>query len=507
MDNNGVVLMSVTTNNMLSSEHNHGNPLNPTKLSSAHHTPTNQTIENLVQQPISGVQTSSMETPDGNVQAHIDFAYQNTNNNNNVGIPSAINGDLNGGVNEHKQTVVEVPNGGSGLHQMNIIEKYDDDNHNEKTRNQCCSPLNKLCMFLAIFCFALFMVALAFIIANIDKLNGKYENPRQTQLLSHPQFIARADDRGREPNSAFYYNLTRDNLTVVFCRRGASIYDIIIPNRSQPGGYRSIVLHYNSPSFNETTKYENVSFGAVKFDPEYMMNGQQSLPTDYPFLNSNEQNWTMYTNEYTNDHPYRVRFVNFNQQVEIVYELLANHEFVMTYFVYPPKRSQQQPLMVDLTNFVYFNLRSHGDLSTHQIKVNSSRVVDLNRMPTNIYEQQQQQQQNVNVIKQYTYVNDLVNETKYFYLLDHVGIGKNFVALLNDKETNTRVKIFSDNSGMFIDPSMILKEEINGTISTINGIRLSPRQSPIYQYNPVFGENRLYYPSQSIHTTWFVFEI
>ena len=52
---------------------------------------------------------------------------------------------------------------------------------------------------------------------------------------------------------------------------------------------------------------------------------------------------------------------------------------------------------------------------------------------------------------------------------------------LTDNETKTKLTIFADHVGMTIDPSGIVAGNENMTISDMQGIRLSPRQSPVYQ--------------------------
>ncbi|CAF4759543.1 unnamed protein product, partial [Rotaria magnacalcarata] len=46
----------------------------------------------------------------------------------------------------------------------------------------------------------------------------------------------------------------------------------------------------------------------------------------------------------------------------------------------------------------------------------------------------------------------------------------------------------------------------NKTISDIYGIRISPRQSPVYETVSNYGPTLIVYPSQAIHTTWWRFE-
>ncbi len=88
------------------------------------------------------------------------------------------------------------------------------------------------------------------------------------------------------------------------------------------------------------------------------MNMINQLPTNYPFLNFYNENWPMYADI---NKPYRVRFVNGLIQVIYEFSLINLNELVMTTMVATPSNQQ---LIVDPTNNIYFNLRSHGNLST-----------------------------------------------------------------------------------------------------------------------------------------------
>ncbi|CAF1322474.1 unnamed protein product, partial [Didymodactylos carnosus] len=315
-------------------------------------------------------------------------------------------------------------------------------------------------------------------------LNGKYDQ----RSTIYPTYIAK-DDQWNEPISAPYYNLTRNNFTVILGRRGAKIHDILIPHRSNSRGdnYRSIVLHVN----NYATS--SIPFGSVRFDPEFIHGDSYKLPSDYPFFNASEQNWEMHVDQ---ENPNRVRFVYPKQhQSEVIYELLPNNELVISYIAYP--MNDDRELLVDMTNYVYFNLRGYGDMSTHHLRVNASRFVD----PQNVNDAGNNHYKSVPFNTE-----QAVNETKNFYFTEHYGIGKNFIAELSEKETGTRVRIFGDQAGVYIDPLMKLTEQINGTMLTRNGISIRPRQSPIHQYDPLFGEIRLLKPSHYSHTQWWQFE-
>ena len=153
-----------------------------------------------------------------------------------------------------------------------------------------------------------------------------------------------------------YFNIThpyRDGIIVVLARRGASIHDILVPERTENGliKYRSIVLRGNNENH----------FGSIRFgfdDEMTSMNMTNQLPNDYPFLNAYNENWSLYADR---TRPYRARFLN--GLMEVIYEIARtdNNELVMTTIVSAPTRQQ---IVVDPTNNIYFNLRGHGDLST-----------------------------------------------------------------------------------------------------------------------------------------------
>ncbi|CAF0754186.1 unnamed protein product [Didymodactylos carnosus] len=293
------------------------------------------------------------------------------------------------------------------------------------------------------------------------ELNGDYNH----HPIIYPAYVAK-DDQWHEPITVPYYNLTQNNFTVTLARRGAKIHDILIPNNSNGhnGGYRSIILHFNN---NETLN----PFGSVRFDPEFVSNGVDKLPSDYPFFNSNEQNWIIHVDQ---ENPNRVRFVYPKQrQAEVIYELLPNNELVITYIAYPMKDNRE--MLVDMTNYVFFNLRGYGDIKTHQIKVNANRVANPKQYANDTGD------------KRFRSVpinpEQAVNETKTFYFINRYGIGKNFIAELSEKETGIHLRIFGDQAGVYIDPLMEFAEQINGTTFIRNSISIRPRQSPIHQYD------------------------
>ena len=52
---------------------------------------------------------------------------------------------------------------------------------------------------------------------------------------------------------------------------------------------------------------------------------------------------------------------------------------------------------------------------------------------------------------------------------------------LSESETKMNVHLFADHSGLVIDPfGMAMSKEMM-SLSEMRGIRLSPRQSPVYQ--------------------------
>jgi len=344
--------------------------------------------------------------------------------------------------------------------------------------------MNKLFLTLAIVCFALFVCSIAYIVANLEGLNGKYD-VRVSSKLNYPYPIG--DDLITEP----YFNLTEPNnggIIVVLSRRGASVNDILIPYTDNKGlkQYRSIVIKGGNENH----------FGSVRFgfdDRQNTMNMTNQLPTNYPFLNFHNEDWPMYGDK---NKPYRVRFVN--GLVQIIYEFsLKNlNEFIMTTMVATPSNQQ---IIVDPTNNIYFNLRSSGNLSTHYVNLSSSN-------PINIINGQKMEQDR---LVQSQRVDKLSNVNNYFYKLDRAGIGKNYIATLSESETKTTMHVFSDHSGVIIDPygAGFANQNTNRAtaIPDMHGVRISPRQSPVYQPMSIYGPTLLVYPSQAIHTTWWQF--
>jgi hypothetical protein len=82
------------------------------------------------------------------------------------------------------------------------------------------------------------------------------------------------------------------------------------------------------------------------------------LPTNYKFLNYYNEDWSMHANI---DKPYHVRFVRGLIQVIYEFSLTNLNEFCMTTMVATPSNEET---IVDPTNNIYFNLGSHGNLST-----------------------------------------------------------------------------------------------------------------------------------------------
>lgn len=52
---------------------------------------------------------------------------------------------------------------------------------------------------------------------------------------------------------------------------------------------------------------------------------------------------------------------------------------------------------------------------------------------------------------------------------------------MTERETKTKLNIFSDHAGIMIDTSSIVLSNDNTTTTELYGIRISPRQSPMYQ--------------------------
>ncbi|CAF4128516.1 unnamed protein product [Rotaria magnacalcarata] len=104
------------------------------------------------------------------------------------------------------------------------------------------------------------------------------------------------------------------------------------------------------------------------------------------------------------------------------------------------------------------------------------------------------------------FVDQLKEINNYFFKIDQPGIGKNYIATLSESETKTKLTIFADHHGIMIDTSVVTSANTNKTISDIYGIRISPRQSPVYETVSNYGPTLIVYPSQAIHTTWWRFE-
>ena len=160
-----------------------------------------------------------------------------------------------------------------------------------------------------------------------------------------------------------FFNISHpngDGILLVLARRGASIYDILIPYRDSNGHqqYRSVVL-----KGDDQTYFGSVRFG---FDDEVnSFNMTNQLPSNYPYFDAHRQDWSMFADM---NKPFRARFVD--GFTEIIYEFSTSNkdEFTMKTIVSP---SINQQLIVDPTNNIYFNLRGRGDLST----VNSIRFI------------------------------------------------------------------------------------------------------------------------------------
>lgn len=153
-----------------------------------------------------------------------------------------------------------------------------------------------------------------------------------------------------------FFNLTqnKNGIIVVLSRRGASVHDILIPYKNQNESehqYRSIVIK------DENERY----FGSVRFgfdDPKNPLNMTSKLPDSYQFSKLHKEDWSMYMDP---NNPSRVRFVH--NIIQIIYEISSkdSNEFSMKTIVTPPPA---QAVVVDVTNNIYFNLRSYGNLST-----------------------------------------------------------------------------------------------------------------------------------------------
>jgi len=240
-----------------------------------------------------------------------------------------------------------------------------------------------------------------------------------------------------------------------------------------------------------------IIFGSIRFgfdDSLNSMNMISQLPIYYPFLNYYNEDWSMYADI---NKPHRVRFVH--GLIQIIYEFSSTNqnEFRMTTMVATPSNEQ---IIVDPTNNIYFNLRSYGDLSTHYLNLSSSNPIDIK---TNQKIEQDR-------LIQAQEVDKIPNVNHYFYKLDRAGIGKNHIATLFESETKTTMHVFTDHTGVVIDPFGVGVTNKNiahvTTVPDIRGVRISPRQSPNYQPMSIYGPTLIIYPSQAIHTTWWQFE-
>ncbi|UJR16326.1 hypothetical protein I4U23_003232 [Adineta vaga] len=429
----------------------------------------NSTIDALVAIPLEPVEQTNV---DGNFQAHMDVNYQAHD----VALAAAK-------ANGHEQT------NGVKLCKQHEMQIDDGHEHPDKVKS-CCSPVNKLFLILASVCFALFLCSIAFIIINLEGLNRNHK--QQPRSSSRPLFVSKLRDPFtwiEVPINQPFFNITHpasSGIIITVSRRGASITDILIPYTDSTGKRynRSIVLKDSDGSHH---------FGAVRFgfdEPINSMNRTNQLPLNYPFLNAYNEDWTMYGNV---NEPSRVRFVR--EFIEVIYEfsLSNDNQFIMKTIVSPPVNEQ---MIVDPTNNIYFNLRGYGNLSTHHLKLGSSKSIDIK---TNEQIQKNQMIQEQSVDK-------LTNVTNYFYRLDGAGLGKNHVATLTESETKTTMHIFSDHAGIIIDPYGVGLSNRETMVPNMYGIRISPKQSPAYQSMSIYGPTLVVYPSQAIHTTWWQFD-
>ncbi|CAF1571914.1 unnamed protein product [Adineta ricciae] len=439
-----------------------GSPLNAQPVAS-----DNSTIDALVSVPLEPVDQTNV---DGNFQARMDVNYQAHD----VALAAAK-------ANGHEQTnnlKLGKP------HEMQIDDGFE---HPDKAKPY--SSVNKLFLALAIVCFALFLCSLAFIFTNHG---GSDRKQQQLRGASRAPFVYQFGDPftwTETPISEPYFNISHpalSGLVITVSRRGAAITDVLIPYTDSLGRRqnRSIVLK---------DKNENYHFGAVRFgfdENVNSMNMTNQLPSNYPFLNAYKDDWIMYGNV---DKPSRVRFVR--EYIEVIYEFSSSNDnqFIMKTIVSPPINEQ---MVVDPTNNIYFNLRGYGDLSTHHLTLGPSK-------PINIKTGEQMQQ---NLMMQGQSVTKLTGTTNYFYRLDEAGLGKNLVATLTDDETKTTMQIFSDHAGVIVDPFGVGLSNRQSIASNMSGIRISPKQSPVYQSMSSYGPTLVVYPSQAIHTTWWQFD-
>lgn len=431
----------------------------------------NVTTEENLSAPVS----TETNVVDGNVQAHLDFNYQAHDVA--LAAATATAAPPTEKTNGIKTSSIEH-------HQMEIDDGYE---HPDKSKS-CCSMLNKLFLALAIVCFALFLCSIAFIVANLDGLNGKTIERNLVGMSSFPYHCFEPFHVNSQLLDEPYFNIThpyRDGMIVVLARRGASIHDILVPERNENGDikYRSIVLRGNDENH----------FGSIRFgfdDEMTSMNMTNQLPNDYPYFNAYNQNWSLYADR---TRPYRARFVN--DLMEVIYEISRSDttELVMTTIVSAPIHQQ---IVADPTNNIYFNLRGYGDLSTHRFNISSATAINLKT-----YEKSDLTQ-----IVSDRPIDQLNNLPNYFYKFDRAGLGKNFVGTLSEREKGMNVHLFSDHVGLVIDPSGFTRSDTSANFSEIRGIRLSPRQTPSFQSRSIFGPSFVVYPSQLIHTTWWQFD-
>ncbi|CAF4253956.1 unnamed protein product [Rotaria sp. Silwood2] len=457
---------------------NKGNPLNPQPIPPLASEPeTTSTIEAIVSTPFEPTSTTieSIEQTniDGNVQAHIDVKYEAHD----VALESVK-------TNGHQEK------NGFKSSEYHKIDIDDTDQHSYKSKS-CCSMLNKFFLALAIVCFILFLCSIAYILCNHKEFNGKHGERISTRNI-FPYSMNDDSSPSEKLIDEFYFNLThprQDGIIVVLSRRGASINDILIPynDKNNSKQYRSIVIKGGNESH----------FGSVRFGFENQtntMNTTNQLPSNYPFLNLHTENWSMHVDK---NHPHRVRFVY--ETIQIIYEFSSenSNEFMMKTIV---GTSLNKQIIIDLTNNIYFNLRSYGNLNTHYLNLSSSNPIDI------LNGQKVEQDRLI----QATRVDILLNINKYFYKLDRAGLGKNYIATLFESETKTTMRVFSDNAGIIIDPfgvgSSNLNENRTTAVPDMRGVRISPRQSPVYQPMLLYGPTLITYPSEAIHTTWWQFD-
>lgn len=175
------------------------------------------------------------------------------------------------------------------------------------------------------------------------------------------------------------------------------------------------------------------------------MNIVNQLPADYPFLNYDNEDWSMYVDI---NKPYRVRFVHGLIQVIYEYSNKEHTEIRMTTMV---ATLSDRQIIVDPTNNIYFNLRSHGNLSTvcnnelfelilffifclfqHYLNLSLSNPIIIKTGQKNEQDRLIQSQQ----------VDKLTNVNNYFYKLNRAGIGKNYIAtyIYSKKKQNSHIK-------------------------------------------------------------------